>query len=91
MKWKRYLGILAGIALWGIYAILMMIRTKFIIQWFGSEINAISQSAQQIFQYFILFESGMAEAYLYKMFEPRANGNEKGEYEIGRASCRERV
>lgn len=77
-KWKRYLGILAGIALWGIYAILMMIRTKFIIQWFGSETNAISQSAQQIFQYFILFESGMAEAYLYKMFEPRANGNEKG-------------
>lgn len=78
MKWKRYAGIIAGLLLWGIYAILLMIRTKYIIQQFGSEINAISQSAQQIFQYFILFESGMAEAYLYKMFEPRANGNERG-------------
>ncbi len=76
MKWKRYFGILAGIIFWGIYAVLLMIRTKYIIQSFGSEVNAISQSAQQIFQYFILFESGMAEAYLYKMFEPKANENE---------------
>ncbi len=77
MKWKHYLGILTGIFLWGIYAILLMARTKFIIQGYGSEINAVSQSAQQIFNYFILFESGMGAAYLYKMYEPMAVGDKK--------------
>lgn len=77
MKWKRYFGILTGIVLWGMYAILLMVRTKYIIQGFGSEINAINQSAQQIFNYFILFESGMAEACLYKMYEPKAFKDER--------------
>lgn len=75
MKRKYYLGIFSGITLWGIYSILVMLRTKSIISEFGSEINAINQSAQQIFNYFILFESGMGQAYLFKMFEPMADKN----------------
>lgn len=78
MQRKKYVGILIGIFLWGVYAILLMVRTSLIIDDFGSEINAINQSAQQIFNYFILFESGTGAAYLYKMYGPMAiNDKEK--------------
>lgn len=70
-------GIAIGLFLWGIYAILLMVRTKCIIQGYGEEVNSITQSASQIFNYFILFESGMSAAYLYKMYEPMSQGNSK--------------
>lgn len=75
MTIKRWIGILTGVFLWGIYAILLMARTRLIIYEFGSEINSIDQSAQQIFNYFVLFESGMGAAYLYKMYVPMSEKN----------------
>lgn len=76
MTIKRYIGLVTSIFLWGLYAILLMARTRFIIYGFGSEINSIDQSAQQIFNYFILFESGMGAAYLYKMYVPMSTENQ---------------
>lgn len=53
-----------------IYGILNLIRTKIIIVVFGTDINSISQIANQIFSYLVLFESGLGAAYLFKMYEP---------------------
>lgn len=77
MNKKYQRGLFIGLIFWGVYAILLMVRTKYVIKEFGDEINAINQSAQQIFNYFILFESGMCAAYLYKMYEPMAAKNKK--------------
>lgn len=72
MKTRKMVGILFGTFLWGIYAIELIIRTAAVIRGFGNEANAVDQSAQKLFNYFVLFESGMSAAYLYKMYEPMA-------------------
>lgn len=72
MKRRYFWGIVWGIGLWAVYAILLMMHTRAVILRFGSEVNSIWQSAQNIFNYFVLFESGMGSAYLFKMFQPMA-------------------
>lgn len=67
---RRYIGIVCSLFMYFIYVVLLMIRTKTIITEYGSEVNAVFQTSGQIFTYLILFESGMAAAYQFKLYEP---------------------
>lgn len=57
------------------YAVLLMIRTEMIVRNYGSEINAVFQTGNQIFAYFCLIESGMGMAYQFRLYEPIQNRN----------------
>lgn len=67
---KRYLGILCSLLMYFLYVILLTVRTKMLIVSYGSEVNAVFQTSDQIFTYLILFESGMGAAYQFKLYEP---------------------
>lgn len=45
-------------------------RTKLIITIYGTDLNSITQAANQIYGYLSLFESGICAAYQYKMYLP---------------------
>lgn len=57
-----------------IIGVLSMLRTKYIIESFGTDINAILQLAISLTSYLLLFESGMGVAFQYKMYKPIAMG-----------------
>lgn len=65
---KRQIGIVCSLFMYFLYVILLMMRTKVLIVSYGSEVNAVFQSSNQIFLYFILFESGMSAAYQFKLY-----------------------
>lgn len=65
----RKIGIIINLFLYFVYAILMMVRTKVFITRYGSEVNAVFQTANQIFTYFSLLESGMGMAYQFRLYE----------------------
>lgn len=65
----RKIGIIISLFLYLIYAILMMVRTKILIINYGSEVNAVFQTANQIFTYFTLIESGMGMAYQFRLYK----------------------
>lgn len=67
---KRKIGILCSLLMYFIYVVLLMARTKVLINTYGSEVNAVFQVSNQIFAYLILFESGMSAAYQFKLYEP---------------------
>lgn len=70
---KRQIGIFLSLSLYCAYALLLMMRTKILVTNYGSEVNAIFQTANQIFGYFVLIESGMSMAYQFKLYEPINN------------------
>lgn len=72
---KRKTGIFFSLVLYFIYAVLLMIRTKVLVENYGSEVNAVFQTASQIFAYFCLIESGMSMAYQFKLYEPVNHNN----------------
>lgn len=67
---RRQLGIICSLFMYFLYVVLLMIRTKMLIETYGSEVNAVFQTSNQIFTYLILFESGMSAAYQFKMYGP---------------------
>ncbi|WP_455720070.1 lipopolysaccharide biosynthesis protein [Agathobacter sp.] len=62
-----------------LFLVLQMIfsfwRTKAIITVYGTDINSISQAANQIYAYLSLLESGLCAAYQYKMYNPFVKKN----------------
>lgn len=72
---KRQIGIFISLGLYFVYAVLLMVRTKALVESYGSEVNAVFQTANQIFSYFVLIESGMSMAYQFKLYEPINNHN----------------
>ncbi len=67
---KRQIGIACSLLMYFIYALLLTIRTKVLIHTYGSEVNAVFQTSNQIFAYLILFESGISAAYQFKLYAP---------------------
>lgn len=67
---RRQFGIICSLFMYFLYVVLLMIRTKMLIANYGSEVNAVFQTSNQIFTYLILFESGMSAAYQFKMYGP---------------------
>lgn len=67
---RRQLGIICSLFMYFLYVVLLMIRTKMLIAHYGGEVNAVFQTSNQIFAYFILFESGMSAAYQFKLYGP---------------------
>ncbi len=65
---QRQLGIICSLFMYFLYVVLLIIRTKMLIANYGSEVNAVFQTSNQIFTYLILFESGMSAAYQFKMY-----------------------
>lgn len=53
--------------------LLSFIRVRVIIDSFGVETNSLTQSANEVFTYLMILESGLGAAYLYKMYFPYAN------------------
>lgn len=66
-SWRR-LGIICSLFMYFLYVVLLILRTKMLIDNYGSEVNAVFQTSNQIFTYMILFESGMSAAYQFKMY-----------------------
>ena len=69
---------LIGVVFWIVVALLQMYRTGCIVHVFGEELNAISQVAEQAFTYFVLLESGLCAAYLFKMYGVKVDEDYKG-------------
>ena len=53
-----------------IIGILTMVRTRYILLNFGSDVNAILQLAISLTSYLLLFESGMSAAFQFSMYKP---------------------
>lgn len=53
-----------------IVGVLTMIRTKYVLIGYGTNINGVMQLATQLTAYMLLFESGMTAAYQYNMYKP---------------------
>lgn len=70
---KILYGSILGILLILFQGVLVLYRTKIIIEIYGVEINSISQSIQNLFSYLILLESGAGAAYLFEMYKPYTN------------------
>lgn len=70
---KKQLGIVIGIVLWTLNVLVLLFRTKVILNVYGSEMNGVVQTSNQIFAYFVLFEGGLSAAYMYKMYAPMAS------------------
>lgn len=63
-------GIVIGNCLGVISILLLFVRTGILVKRFGVETNSITQTANQIFSYLGLMESGIGAAYLYSMYVP---------------------
>lgn len=74
---KRQIGIACSLFMYFMYVVLLIMRTKVLITNYGSEVNAVFQTSNQIFMYFILFESGMSAAYQFKLYGPVARKDAK--------------
>jgi len=56
--------------LFGLYSILVVVRTGFYVREYGPSANGAIQVSAQIFMYLTLLESGFTSAYLYHMYKP---------------------
>lgn len=54
---------------------LTMVRTKAILETFGTNINGVISVATSLSAYMLLFESGMTAAYQYNMYKPLLAGD----------------
>ena len=66
-------------------AVLGMIEVSLFIKCYGSEINGLIQTGNQVLNYVVLIESGLSAAFLYKMYKPIADDDNKllSEYYVG--------
>ena len=75
---RTKIGVLSAIIL-GIEALLTgaltMVRTKIILDAFGTNINGVISVATSLSAYMLLFESGMTAAYQYNMYKPLLDGD----------------
>lgn len=58
-----------------IQSVLTLLRTRVILDIYGSSLNAVLQIAVQLSAYLLLFESGMSDAYRYYLYLPINNGD----------------
>lgn len=56
----------------GINVILGMFEVKYLIQSYGSTVNGLMQTGNQLLSYLSLLETGICGAYLYSMYKPVA-------------------
>lgn len=56
-------------------AALGMVEISMILKYFGSTVNGIIQTGNQVLNYVSLIEAGLSAAFLYKMYQPIAEGN----------------
>lgn len=52
--------------------VLGMVEVKFLIQGYGSTVNGLMQTGNQLLSYLTLLETGICGAYLYSMYKPVA-------------------
>ena len=66
-------------------AVLGMIEVSLFIKCYGSEINGLIQTGNQVLNYVVLIESGLSAAFLFKMYKPIADDDNKllSEYYVG--------
>lgn len=55
--------------------VLSFVETRMFLQYYGTEINGLIQSGNQILNYIILFEGGLCSAYMYHMYQSIAESN----------------
>ncbi len=60
-----------------IIGVLTMIRTKIVLDYYGTNINGVMQLATQLTAYMLLFESGMTAAYQYNLYKPVLQNDNK--------------
>ncbi len=75
-------NIVARIVTTFILAILMFALSKFVIVWYGDDMNGLTRSIIQIISYFMLFDAGVESVYLNKIIGPLKEGNQKRVNEI---------
>lgn len=56
-------------------AILGMVEVSMLLKYFGSTVNGLIQTGNQVLNYVSLIEAGLSAAFLYKMYRPIAEGN----------------
>ena len=56
-------------------AVLGMVEISMILKYFGSTVNGLIQTGNQVLNYVSLIEAGLSAAFLYKMYRPIADGN----------------
>lgn len=70
---KTLMGTIVSTMFLLIQMLLSFWRTKIIITSCGTDVNAVIQTANQLYAYLSLLESGMCAAYQYKMYKPYVN------------------
>ena len=55
--------------------VLSLLRTRIIINGYGTDINSISSVSSQLFNYVTLLEGGIGAGFLYTMYKPMAEQN----------------
>ena len=66
------LNAITVITMTSINVILGLLEIKFLIQKYGSSVNGLIQTGNQLLSYLTLFETGITGAYLYSMYKPVA-------------------
>ena len=56
---------------------LTLLRTRYILFQYGTNINGVIQLATQLTAYMLLFESGMTAAYQFNLYKPLLKGDNK--------------
>lgn len=56
-------------------AVLGMVEVSMILKYFGSTVNGLIQTGNQVLNYVSLIEAGLSAAFLYKMYRPIAEDN----------------
>jgi len=65
-----------------ISSILSFVRYPIYISFLGAEMNGLIQVALQFCSYLSLMQAGIGSAYLYRMYEPYANGDSNKVFEL---------
>ncbi len=58
---RRQLGIICSLFMYFLYVVLLMIRTKMLIVNYGSEVNAVFQTSNQIFTYLVTVQNPLCK------------------------------
>lgn len=72
---KTLMGTMVSTMFLVLQMLLSFWRTKIIITLCGIDVNSVIQTANQLYAYLSLLESGMCAAYQYKMYKPYVNGD----------------
>jgi len=67
---KKQIGIAAVVSLWAVNVLMQMLRIRVLLYAYGTEVNGVIQTADQVSAYFVIFEGGLRNAYLYRMYAP---------------------